>query len=168
MNNSKVSLLPGFFLIGLGLILLIHKLNLFYLDWMRTYPIIFMLIGLTLFVSAILNKNRSAVFWGTIFFLFGFLFFLRNFDFIEYYYIHDIWPVFFIIFGIAFIVLFIVKPQDWGVLIPGALFLFLGISFLLRNFHYWRVQEIIERYWPLLLILIGIGVILGSLKRKVE
>lgn len=166
MDKSKSSLLPGFFLIGLGFILLVHELNLFYLDWTRTYPIIFILIGLTLFVSVIINKNSSVVFWGTIFFLFGFFFFLRNFDFIEYYHPHDIWPIFFIIFGIAFIVLFVVKPQDWGVLIPGCLFVLIGTTFLARNFHFWRVQEIVERYWSLLLIIIGIGIILGSLKKR--
>ena len=168
MNNSKTSLLPGFFLIGLGLLLLIHKLDLFYFGWPRTYPLIFILVGLTLFISATLKRNGSAVFWGTIFSLFGLFFFLRNFHFIEYYYIHEIWPIFFMILGIAFFILFIVKPQDWGVLIPGSIFLFLGVIFLARNFHYWRALELIQRYWPLLLIVIGVGVILCSLKKQMD
>lgn len=168
MKNLTISLFPGIFLIGLGLLLLFHKLNLFYFDWSRTYPMIFMLIGVTLLISSIMNKISSAIFWGTIFFLIGILFFLRNFNFIDYYYIHDIWPTFLIIFGIAFVILFIVNPKDWGVLIPGTILLFFGTTFLFKNFHYWRAQELIQRYWPLILIVIGIGIILGSLKKKIE
>jgi len=166
MTNAKTSLLPGIFLIFLGLILLIHKLDIFYFDWYKTYPFIFALIGLTLVLSAIFNKSGSATFWGTVFLLFGALFIVRNYGVVDYFYFHQIWPVFFLIFGIAFIVLFIVKPQDWGVLIPGSIFLFIGISFLLRNYHFWRFQEIVARYWPLLFILIGIFIILGSLRHK--
>jgi membrane-bound ClpP family serine protease len=168
MSQTKPSLLPGIILIIFGLLLLVHKLDIFYFDWHRTYPLVFMLIGVVLFISTVLYKHQSAAFWGTVFLLAGLFFFLRNYDFIEYYYIGEIWPVFFIILGLAFVVLFLFKPQDWGVLIPGGIFLFLGTTFFLRNFHYWRAQEIIARYWPLVLILIGIGVIVGGLKKKPE
>ena len=86
MKSSSASLIPGFFLVGLGVIPLVKKLNLFYLDRPRTYPIIFMGIGLILFISAIKSKNNSAAFWGTILFLIGLLFFLRSYNFIDYYY----------------------------------------------------------------------------------
>ena len=99
MSHSKISILPGLFLIGLGAILLIHRLNIFHFDWYQTYPLIFTLIGLTLLISGILNANGSALFWGTNFTLAGIFFLLRNYDVINYYYMHDVWPIFFMIFG---------------------------------------------------------------------
>ncbi len=166
MSNSKTSLLPGILLIIIGSLLLIHKLNILYFDWPKTYPIVFVAIGIALFASYFFNRNSNSVFWGTIFTLGGVFFFLRNYHFIDYYYVREVWPVFMMILGIAFIVLFIVRPQDWGVLIPGGILLILGTSFLLRSLHLWHAQEIIRRYWPLLLILIGAGIILSSLKKN--
>ncbi|MBD3290192.1 hypothetical protein GF337_15400 [candidate division KSB1 bacterium] len=166
MNNSKTSLLPGILLIIIGSLLLIHKLNIFYFDWQQTYPILFILIGIMLFVSYFMNRNTNSVFWGTIIALAGVFFFLRNYHVIDYYYMSEAWPVFMIILGIAFLVLFVVKPQDWGVLIPAGIFLVIGTSFLLRNLHLWYARDIIQRYWPLLLIIIGAGVILSSFKKE--
>ena len=165
MSSSKTSLFPGILLIIIGSLLLIHRLDIFYFDWQQTYPLVFILVGIMLFVSYFANHNNNSVFWGTIITLAGIFFFLRNYHYIEYYYMDEAWPIFMIILGIAFLVLFAIKPQDWGVLIPAGIFLFLGTSFLMRNLRLWCAQEIIRRYWPLLLILIGAGVILSSLKR---
>ena len=166
MDNSKSSLLPGILLIIIGSLLLIHKLEIFSFDWPKTYPVVFLAIGIALFISYYTNRNRNSVFWATIFTLGGLFFFLRNYGYIDYYYFPDIWPVFMIILGIAFIVLFMATPQDWGVLIPGGIFLILGTSFLFRSLHLWQAQEIVRRYWPLILILVGAGIILSSLNKN--
>jgi len=166
MNQSKTSYLPGIFLIILGGILLIHQLDIFYFSWSQIYPVIFLLLGLYLYASLFTRKSAGAVFWGTVFFLLGLFFSLRNYDIIDYYYMYDLWPILLLIFGIAFIALFILKPEDWGVLIPAGILLFFGSVFLLRNLHLWQAQEIIEQYWPIILILIGLGIISKNIKKK--
>ena len=69
---------------------------------------------------------------------------------------------------LAFFAQFIMKPADWGVLIPSIIFLTIGVGFSLHTFQYsfLGVRLFFNTYWPLLLILIGIIVILGGLKEK--
>ncbi|MDZ7261295.1 MAG: DUF5668 domain-containing protein [candidate division KSB1 bacterium] len=170
MEGNKKSIIPGVLLIVVGLLLLLSRLDLLQFNWGHLYPLLLMALGLLCFLTIRRRKDAGAVFPGTIFFLLGLFFFLRNYDLIYYLYPDEIWPIFLIIFGLAFIALYLFKPQDWGVLIPGSLLLFFGIVFFLRELDliYWRTQEYIERFWPLILIVIGTGIVLSSLTRKTE
>ena len=168
MKNSIRSLMPGIILIILGSLLLVHKLEIFYFDWSKTYPILFLCIGILFFISFKSNKNNNVIFWGTIFLLTGLLFLLRNYELIEYYYMDEIWPIFLIILGIAFFMLFVVNPRDWGVLIPSSILLFFGIINLLRKLHYWETLDAVKNYWPVIIIVIGGCIILGSLKKQTK
>ena len=166
MQTSSKSILPGLILISVGILMLIHKLDLFYFCWTDVYPFIFIGIGVMLLITAQNHKNHSAIFWGTIFTLLGTFFFLRNFGFINYYFISEIWPIFMLIMAIGFITLFIFNPRDWGVLIPATLFLLIGTIFLLRNLHLEEAYDFLIHYWPLLLIIIGVVVIGSNLKKR--
>jgi len=167
MSTHKHSIWPGLILILIGALLLVHKLSPYSFGWYEIYPLILMGLGALLFVSVPGKRDKGAVFPGTILFLLGLFFFLRNYDVIPYYYMREVWPIFLIILGLAFVAIFITKPRDWGVLIPAGIFLFLGVVFLLRKFYiiYWDVWDIVSDYWPVILIIIGGGIILGSLKR---
>lgn len=120
-----------------------------------------------LFVSIVGRRDKGAVFPGTILLLLGLFFFLRNYDLVPYRYVRDIWPMLLIIVGVAFLALFLTKPSDWGVLVPAAIFLFFGTVLLLNKLDvfYLDVWDIVFDYWPIALIIIGAGIILGSLKR---
>jgi hypothetical protein len=168
MSNHKHSIWPGLILIIIGALLLVHKLTPYSFGWYEIYPLILIALGALIFVSVIGKRDKGAVFFGTIFFLLGLFFFLRNYDIIPYYYMREVWPTFLIILGLAFGSIFITKPSDWGVLIPAGIFLFLGVVFLLRKLHviYWDIGDIIADYWPVILIIIGGGIILGALKRS--
>lgn len=168
MSTHKHSIWPGLILIIIGALLLIHKLTPYSFGWYELYPLILIGLGLLFFASIVHKRDKGAVFPGTIVLLLGLFFFLRNYDIIPYYYMREVWPIFLIILGIAFLAIFITKPADWGVLIPAGIFLFLGIVFLLRKFHiiYWDIWDIIADYWPVILIIIGGGIILGALKRQ--
>jgi len=168
MSKHRNSILPGLILIIIGALLLINKLVPYSIGWYEIYPLILMAIGVLIFVSVIGKQDKGAVFFGTFFLLLGLFFFLRNFDIIPYYYMREVWPIILIILGLSFVSVFITKPRDWGVLIPGGILLFLGIIFLLRKFHiiYLDIEDIIADYWPMILIIIGAGIILGALKRK--
>ena len=168
MSAQRHSILPGLLLIIIGGLLLANKLVPYSIGWYEIYPLILMAIGVFIYISVIGKQDKGAVFFGTFFLLLGLFFFLRNFDVIPYYYLREVWPTILIILGLSFISVFVAKPGDWGVLIPGGTLLFLGVVFLLRKFHiiYLNIGDIIADYWPMILIIIGAGIILGALKRQ--
>ena len=167
MSANKNSIFPGIILIFIGSLLLINKITPYYFSWYEIYPLILIGIGLLLIFSILNKVDKGAIFPGTILLLVGVFFFLRNYDIMPYYYLSDFWPIFLIIFGLAFFAVFVTKPSDWGVLIPGCLFLFLGVIFFLKIYRiiYWEIWEIVGQYWPVILIVIGGSIILGSLKK---
>lgn len=168
MHTHKHSILPGLILIIIGALLLVNKLVPYSIGWYEIYPLILMAIAVLIFISVIGKRDKGAVFFGTFFFLLGIFFFLRNYDIIPYYYMREVWPALLIIFGLSFVSVFITKPSDWGVLIPAGILIFLGVVFLLRKFHiiYLDIGDIIADYWPMILIIIGAGIILGALRRQ--
>jgi hypothetical protein len=56
---------------------------------------------------------------------------------------------------------------SWNKYIPGAILIALGVFFIIRQ-HYWWWD--IERFWPLLLIVFGVFLLmrLGRSQRKLE
>jgi len=168
MNEiKKSSILPGLLLIFIGILLLTNKLLPDILDWRRLYPIIIMAIGVWILSSTCCQhkKDKGGVFPGSVLFLIGLFFFLRNYDIIPYSY--DVWPIYIIILGLGFLALFIVKPRDWGTLIPAAIFLFFGIVSLFNIYYIidWDAWDMVGDYWPIILILIGVSIIISSLKK---
>jgi len=147
-------------------LLLVHELNIIPLRWNEFYPIILLLIGSILLIQGIMKKTGGALFWGINLFGAGVFYSLRNYDVIPYYTIPNTWPIFSIILGLAFVSLFILNRKDWGVLIPGGLFLVIGLNYFLDYFNYWRLQTILQTYWPIALIVAGVIIILVNLSRK--
>lgn len=168
MTTHKHSIWPGLILIVIGALLLANRLVPYSIGWYEIYPLILMALGALIFISVIGKKDKGPVFFGTFLFLLGLFFFLRNFDIIPYYYLREVWPIILIILGLSFVSIFITKPSDWGVLIPGGIFLFPGIAFLLRKLHiiYLDIGDLIADYWPMILIIIGGGIIMGALRRQ--
>jgi hypothetical protein len=166
MSQMKSSMIPGILLIVIGALLLFNEMNWFPFQWYRLYPILLLLTGAGLIVIAFTNKSGNAMFWGSLIFLFGVLYFLRNFGLLGYFALEDIWPVFFIILGLSFIAIMLVNPGDWGVLIPGGIFLFFGSLLFMRTLNLWWAHHIMATYWPLLLVLVGVIVIVTSIRNN--
>jgi len=167
MGEKKRSLFPGVFLIAIGLWLLVRRFVCFQPFQFRIYPILFILFALFLFVETFRRNHSGAFFWGIVLFFIGGFYFLRNFEIIHYFYADEYWPIFLLAPGVGFIALFIRRPKEWGVLIPGGLLLFFGLGALLRTFHgyLWGMENFIEAYWPVVLILIGLGVFLSGFQK---
>ena len=168
--TKRSSILPGMILISIGVILLIHKILPDFLNWRHIYPLILLALGVSMILSVSFRSNtdKGAVFPGTILFFIGLFFFLRNFGLVEYYYVREIWPIFIIIVGLGLLALFIVKPSVTGVLIPAGILLFIGVISFLNKLYIIDIAlwEIVSDYWPVILIVVGAGIILGSLKRQ--
>lgn len=167
MNDKKHSLLPGIILILIGCWFLGDRFYPEYAQWEKLYP--FLLIGLGgfqlyEFKSA---KKRQGLLWGVFFSLAGIFFLLRNFDVIPYLYFDEYWPIFLGAWGCGFIALYAIKPDDWGNLIAASVFL--SLCFILLSSTAGEIIPFLdfdlERYWPVLLILIGTGIVLSALKK---
>ena len=166
MNKRSYSAILGVILILFGGLLLLDEWNVLDFTWDQTYPLFMLAIGVLSFISAS-KGNKSAAFWGTLFLLTGLFYLLRNADLIMTLWFIDSWPIWLLSLGIGFFVLYAFKPHDWGVLIPAGVLTFLGIIFTLESMDIpWISVEAILNLWPLLLILIGLGLIFASLARK--
>lgn len=165
-KQSKASLVIGLLLVIIGILLLIQNLYDFYLERSHLFPILIMALGL-LFLFSIRRRERSgAVVPGTFLFLGGAILFSMNFD-----PIYDIfsniypWTFVLLLLGISFLVLFIIKPRDYGLLVPISVFLSLGILFLLYDL--WIIDlDGIKRLWPFIPIIIGIGIIIHAIVKS--
>lgn len=171
MAERKNSYIPGLILILIGVVLLLHQLEVLYFNWRQIYPILLLVLGGLFLVSVKTKDDKGAVFPGTVLIVLGLFFFIRNYGFFSFdYYFYefeDFWPIFLVAVGLGFVVLYFIKPQDWGVLIPGSVLLLFGIIFFLRvtGVFYWKD---FADYWPVILIAVGISIVINSLRRKTE
>ncbi|RMF67076.1 MAG: hypothetical protein D6743_05465 [Calditrichaeota bacterium] len=169
MSQREKSVVPGILLIGIGVLFLLNQLDVIYLRWRHIYPLLFLGLGGWFFMKVFARKERGAAFVGTMFLVLGLFFALRNYrvlGFDDYFYdFESFWPIFLIACGLGFVVLFLFRPEDWGVLIPGGILLLFGVAFFLEmsGFVYWRR---IMDFWPVILIAVGAGIVLSGLRRR--
>jgi len=161
MNRSQ-SMWPGIVLIVIGLLLLLKQLDIFLFDWSVLWPSLVILLGIFFFVR--MPRDRGAVFPGVLFFLSGLLFLAKNLGWYEPYIDVSIGGMLIIILGLAFVALYVVQPENWGLLIPAGLFLFFGFIIWADRVGIidWYTRRQILRLWPILLILIGAGIVVSG------
>lgn len=107
-------------------------------------------------------RDRRKVFIGTLLFLAGILFTLRRLDLVAGA-APVIIPAFIVMFGLGFFMLFVFDPHDAHLLIPAVLFVGLGAALMMTELGYWYVRDVwhtIGTYWPLLLVLAGVMMLL--------
>ncbi|MBN1550938.1 hypothetical protein JW979_05700 [bacterium] len=168
MEKKKNSIMPGIVLITIGIWFLARHWTDSSLFWYRTYPLLMLGFSGFLFLETRRRANSGALFWAVALLIVGGFYILRNYGMLEEYYLDEYWPVYMLAAGIAFIVMFIVNPKEWGVLIPGALLSFFGGTQLLENLddNYWEYGNYFEEYWPVILIVIGTGVIISGVTQS--
>jgi len=170
MKEHRKSLIPGILLILAGLALFFRESPFDFFNWIMLYPVLILIFAITLLYEVYRNKSRNALFWGITLLLVGMFFFMRNYRVIPFFDMDDSWSVFPLAMGLGFLALFIFNPDNWGVLIPGGFFLFVGITSGLRQFGFylWDWDDAVESYWPVVFVLIGAVFFIHGLRRRKE
>ncbi len=169
MAKASKSLFPGIILISIGAIFLLNQLDVFYFRWWHLYPLVLLALGALFFFSVFTKNQKSAAFPGTVLLSLGLFFFLRNYGYFAlddyFWYAEELWPVVLIAMGLGFIALYLVKPQDWALLVPGGVLVFVGALFVLRNLRIVRWADFRD-FWPIILIAVGVSIVIKSLRKK--
>ena len=162
-------LIPGLVLIALGAWFLVRALGFDLPGMAAMWPIFPTIVGLSMFVGWFFSpKKRGShgiMIPAVINFLVGVFFFGFTFSFFEWSDMAVLWPVFPLIVGVAFFVAWVFSGlRDWGLLVPCAITAGVGIVGLGYTV-FGQVEAIssLIRYWPVLLIVLGILVLNGGL-----
>lgn len=162
IKNRRGSLVGGLILIFIGAAMLARRLNVPLPVWEDLYPFGFVLLGLAA-AYRIRGRGYADGIFGAVFFLsLGAFFLLRNYSLIPYF--HS-WPIFPIAVGLGLLARIALVPKQWGVVFPGVVFVLFGVALLMEEFDYFYFDDI-GRYWPLILIAFGVGVLLNARRQR--
>ena len=149
-------------LIIVGGLLLLRNLDILTLRFSNFFWPLIMILGLVGVGRGFSSDRRGKIFWSTVVFLYALFFFLRSLDSIEVRG-HLFIPASFLIFGLAFLMMYLANVREWPLLIPSLVLLGLGSIFVLDEYGYvdgWEVWYSVRQYWPIAIILFGLGILL--------
>ena len=162
MSERAGIITAGLLLIGLGIVLFLA----FTIGWAEMWPVFPLVAGLASLLAYAAGGFRDSglVFLGTAATLVGLFFFGFTLGYWEWGDMADLWPVFALIGGVAFLALFLAeRGRDVGTLGVGCAALVVGAVGLAVTLG--LVGSGIVKLWPLLLVLIGIVSLVGGLAR---
>ncbi len=158
----------GLVLILIGLLLLFDRLRIVRIESQIILWSGLILLGFISVMRGFSDNRPGRVFWGTFIFLFALFFLLRSMDLMDIH-AHMLPPALFLMVGISFLMLFLHTPKEWGLLIPAVAFGALGVVLIMVEYGYlyeWDVWDFIRTWWPLILILLGVSVVLRPRPRR--
>lgn len=158
----------GFFLVLLGAGLLLSRLQVIPFRWSEVVWMGIAAFGLALVVRAIVVRQRKGVFIGSFLAFFSSVILLRRWDVIDPFPVH--WPAdLLLILAASFLILYFFDIRRVGILIPVFIFGGLGVLYYLwwmDLMDLYDVRMCIRTYWPVALILLGVGVMLKRGRKK--
>ncbi|RCK77698.1 MAG: hypothetical protein IGBAC_2007 [Ignavibacteriae bacterium] len=169
MNDEIKKQIPwtGIILIILGLTLLLNRTNIINVHFSQIIWGVLILFGFVHTIRGYKYNQRGKIFWGTVIFLFSLYFLLNTLDFFEFR--HRIFiPAVFLIFGFAFLTTYINNLRDVISLILSVMLISSGFFLILEDFGYFdwfNVRSVIKTYWPVVLIILGLGMLLKKRKQ---
>ena len=161
------NLIGGLAIIGVGVWFLLRNLGVALPGIGGLWPIFPTLGGLAFMAMYATGRERDAgiLIPGIGGFLIGLFFFLFTFGIVEWSAMGRLWPVFPLIGGIAFIATWLASNgRETGLLIPGGMGLAVGLVGLFFTTVGWSLKWL-GQYWPVILILVGIGLLAQNMIR---
>ncbi len=172
MDKQQLNRIPffGIILVVIGVGLLLRQLHIVRID--GTSLLLFGLIayGGAMVIRSFLTNIRQSLFFGSLCFFSGILLVLGNYELIEnsaYIYV----PGFLMVFGLAFVMLFLFNFKDFHLLLPAVIFIGLGIAFMMTEIGYLYpsdVKEAISQYWPVAIILFGVLMLFRRKEKRIS
>jgi hypothetical protein len=163
------------FFIGLVFMLLGSAFLLGSLTGISTFSVFlaffFVIVGILCAVLAIrLNKRSTYLFFAAFFLMIGFFFFLSALGIIPKEFFYQSWPLLAVFSGLALL------PAGWRhygtfrsrFIVPSVAFVVLGCVLLVFSFNIvsFSFKQFVLNWWPLLLVLAGLLLILISMSAK--
>jgi hypothetical protein len=139
-------------------------------DWDRVWPLFPLAAGVAFWVGYFVSGARDGglAFVGTAALLIGLFFFGFTLGYWDWEEMAQLWPVFVLIGGVSFLALFIAERRgagrDLGVLGLALAALIAGVAGLLYTSG--QLNEDIWKYWPVLIILIGVLALIGAARPR--
>lgn len=158
----------GIALIIIGVAMLLDHLNIVEIAFSSIFFPLMMIVGLVAVAHGFSQNRRGKIYWGTVLFLYSLFFLLRSIDTIELY-AYIFLPASFLIFGIGFFMMFLNNLKDWPFLIPAILLTGIGSLFIFTEYgclSHREVLDIARTYWPVVLILFGVAILLRRYNTK--
>ena len=163
MNKRSGAVWTGLGLIALGVAFLVATLA----GWEKYWPVFPMLGGLA-FLAAYVGsgfKDSGFVWIGVAATLVGLFFFGFTLGVWEWEEMRELWPIFPLIAGIAFVAAFLAeRARDWGTLGVGLVGIIVGLVGL--AYTKGGLESDIWKWWPALIILVGVFALLTGLFQR--
>jgi len=157
-RSNHSSFILGLFLILLGALILLIQFG--QLNWENFWPFLILTIGVLFMLGFLVDRKKFGLLMpGTILLIIGSLFVSLNYS--EWRYMEHLWPTFILAPGIGFFLMYVFGPANNRLWIPGSILIVLAMIFYAQVWQFFR-------YWPVLLILLGIYLLLNPMKDRVR
>ncbi|MGC8897297.1 MAG: LiaF transmembrane domain-containing protein [Bacteroidota bacterium] len=160
--------LVAWVLILLGVLLLIDRIGIVSLGAGKVLWSVLLVFGGALVIQSVLRPQRWKLFWGSVLFLYSLYFLLRHFDLVR----HEsrtFLPATFLIFGFAFLMIYVYEPREIARLVLSILFLLTGGVWIAASIGLADLASLVQIaaiYWPVVLILLGLALLLGRSRER--
>jgi Domain of unknown function (DUF5668) len=163
MRNRRGAVIPGLLLIALGAWLLAGTLGVHLPSFETLWPLFLVVFGLAFLIQFFADgrHNEGLVFTGVAAILLGGFFLAITLGPLSWNDLGRWWPAFVVIGGLAFLAQWLARPGQRGLLVPAGLALLVGLGALALTLRLVRadVAEQVTRLWPVLLIVLGLGLL---------
>jgi hypothetical protein len=161
-------LLVGWVIIILGALILLHQLNLFSFNRAASLALASLFLGLVLFIRGLSHPLHKGILSGSFFIFLGLAIGAMRLQLI---FPNDSIAIAAILIslGLAHLVYFIVVKTQLSNLIFGLVMIACGGVLLLYAYDflsYWDLRAIARQYWPVLIILTGLGILIDGIIKK--
>ncbi|MGV3487950.1 MAG: LiaI-LiaF-like domain-containing protein [Tuberibacillus sp.] len=155
----KQNMLVGIILIGFGAYFLLNQWHLPFFETFNSWPTLLIIIGIGLFIQAMVAKDYGNLFPAVILLGLGVHLHFRG----RWSWWPEGWAVYTFIFGAAFLVQYY-KERKKGLIIGIILVALSLLNYFYQSFQVWtgKLFDFIGSLWPLLLIAGGLYLLFGQ------
>lgn len=158
----------GWVLIIIGVLILLHQLNVFSINRAASFALASIFLGLVLFFRGLYHPLHKGILSGSFFLFLGLAIGAMRLQLL---YPNDsiALAAILISLGLAHLVYFVFVKTKSSNLIFGLVMIACGAGLFLYAYDflsYWDLKSIIHQYWPVLIILTGLSILIDGLIKK--